>query len=139
MTKLCDIEKPLTFCMFHFQLSKTTTWCYHILLNYLNKKCCATTPPWACNCKQNKNKKLKNKTGTAVVCWLSSWLAEPGLTTTISEIGYLLSPSRDMAERSLKRRKSSKQPTNQPKKNPHTQTKQRSKTNKYKETKKMNK
>ena len=32
---------------------------------------------------------------------------------TISEIGYLLHPSRDMAERSLKRRKSSKQPTNQ--------------------------
>ena len=35
----------------------------------------------------------------------------PGLTATISEIGYLLLPSRDMAEISLKRRKSSKQPT----------------------------
>ena len=34
----------------------------------------------------------------------------PGLAATISEIGYLLLPSRDMAERSLKRRKSSKQP-----------------------------
>ena len=39
---------------------------------------------------------------------LSSWLAEqevrgliPGLAATISEIGYLLLPSRDMAERSL--------------------------------------
>ena len=36
----------------------------------------------------------------------------PGLVVTISEIGYLLLPSLDMAERSLKRRKSSKQPTN---------------------------
>ena len=34
-----------------------------------------------------------------------------GLAATISEIGYLLLPRRDMAERSLKRRKSSKQPT----------------------------
>ena len=34
----------------------------------------------------------------------------PGLAATISEIGYLLLPSRDMAEKSLKRRKSSKQP-----------------------------
>ena len=33
------------------------------------------------------------------------------LAATISEIGYLLLPSRDMAEISLKRRKSSKQPT----------------------------
>ena len=32
----------------------------------------------------------------------------PGLAATISEIGYLLLPSRDMAERSLKRRKFSK-------------------------------
>ena len=52
--------------------------------------------------------------------WLSSWLAEqevrgsiPRLATWISEIRYLPLPSRDMAERSLKRRKSSKQPTNQ--------------------------
>ena len=57
----------------------------------------------------------------AVEYWLSSLLAEqevqssiPGLAATISEIGYLLLPSRDMAERLLKRRKSSKQPTNQP-------------------------
>ena len=47
--------------------------------------------------------------GAVVVWWLSSWLADkeaPGsisaLSTTISEIGYLLLPSRDMAERSLK-------------------------------------
>ena len=52
--------------------------------------------------------------------WLSSWLAEqevrgsiPGLATRISKIGYLLLPSRDMAEIPLKQRKSSKQPTNQ--------------------------
>ena len=50
--------------------------------------------------------------------WLSSWLAEqevrgsiPGLATWISEIGYLLLPSRDMAEIPLKRRKSSIQST----------------------------
>ena len=43
----------------------------------------------------------------------------PGLTTTISEIGYLLLPSRDMAE--ILRRKSSIQPTNQS----HTQHVQR--------------
>ena len=36
-----------------------------------------------------------------------------GLAATISEISYLLLPSRDMAERSLKRRKCSKQPTSQ--------------------------
>ena len=35
------------------------------------------------------------------------------LAATISEIGYLLLPSRDIAERSLKRHKSSNQPTNQ--------------------------
>ena len=52
--------------------------------------------------------------------WLSSWLAEqevwgsiPQLATWISEIGYLLLPSSDMAEIPLKRRKSSIQPTNQ--------------------------
>ena len=52
--------------------------------------------------------------------WLSSWLVEqevrdsiPGLATWISEIGYLLLPSRDMAEIPLKRRKFSMQPTNQ--------------------------
>ena len=39
---------------------------------------------------------------------------DSGFATTISENGYLLLPSRDMAERSLKRRKSSNQPTNQP-------------------------
>ena len=54
--------------------------------------------------------------------WFSSRLAAqeargsiPGLAATISEIGYLLLPSRDMAERLLKRRKSSKQPTKQAK------------------------
>ena len=54
-----------------------------------------------------------------VVEWLSSWLAEqeargsnPGLATLISEIVYLLHPSRDMAEIPLKRRKSSIQPIN---------------------------
>ena len=37
----------------------------------------------------------------------------PGLAATISDIGFLLHPSRDMAEISLKRRKSLKQqPTN---------------------------
>ena len=55
-----------------------------------------------------------------MVKWLSSWLVEQvvwgsisGLATTISEIGYLLLPSHDMAERSLRQCKSSKQPTNQ--------------------------
>ena len=58
--------------------------------------------------------------GAAVIKWLSSWLAEqevrgsiPGLATWISEIGYLLLPSVDMAEIPLKRRNSSIQPTNQ--------------------------
>ena len=57
--------------------------------------------------------------GAAVAEWLSSWLAEqevrgsiPRLATWISEIGYLLLPSRDMVEIPLKRRKSSIQPTN---------------------------
>ena len=52
--------------------------------------------------------------GVAVAKWLSSWLAEqevrgsiPGLVATISEIGYLLLPCRDMAEIPLNRRKSS--------------------------------
>ena len=56
--------------------------------------------------------------GALVAEWLSSWLAEqdvrgsiPRLATWISEIGYLLLPSRDMAEIPLKRRKSSIQPT----------------------------
>ena len=58
--------------------------------------------------------------GAAVVEWVSTWLAEqeiwgsiPGLATWISEIGYLLLPSRDMAEIPLKGSKSSIQPTNQ--------------------------
>ena len=38
----------------------------------------------------------------------------PGVATWISEIGYLLLPSRDMAEIPLKRRKCSIKPTNQP-------------------------
>ena len=38
--------------------------------------------------------------------------SNPGLAATISEIGYLLLPSRDMAQRSLKRRKNqNNQPT----------------------------
>ena len=52
----------------------------------------------------------------------SSWPAEqevrgsiPRIATWISEIGYLPLPSRVMAEIPLKRRKSSIQPTNQPK------------------------
>ena len=56
--------------------------------------------------------------GAAVAEWLSSWLSEqevrrsiPGFATQISEIGYLLLPSRDMAEIPLKRRKST---NNQP-------------------------
>ena len=56
--------------------------------------------------------------GTVVVEWLSSWLAEqevlgliPGLIATISEIGYLLLPSHGMAERSLKRLKTTNQQT----------------------------
>ena len=61
-----------------------------------------------------------NLMGAVVAEWLSSWLAEqevrgsiPRLATWISEIGYLLLPSRDTAEIPLKRRKSSIQPTNQ--------------------------
>ena len=49
---------------------------------------------------------------------LSSWLAEqevrvpiPGLAATISKIGYLLLPGRDIVYISLKRRKPWKQPT----------------------------
>ena len=56
----------------------------------------------------------------AVVKCLSSCLAEqrdrglnPGLTATISGIGYLLLPSGDMAEIPLKQCKSSIKPTNQ--------------------------
>ena len=44
--------------------------------------------------------------GAAVVEWLSSWFAKqkvrgsiPGLATWISEIGYLLLPSRDVAQK----------------------------------------
>ena len=55
-----------------------------------------------------------------VVKWLSSWLAEkevrgsiPSLDAAISEICDLQVPSSDMVKMSLKRRKSSKQPTNQ--------------------------
>ena len=49
--------------------------------------------------------------GAAVAEWLSSWLAEQedrvrfsASPLEFSEIGYLLLPSRDMAERSLNRR-----------------------------------
>ena len=64
---------------------------------------------------------IPRKIRIPMVLWLSSWLAEqevkgsiPGLAATISEIGYLLLLCRDTAERSLKRRKSSNQPNNQP-------------------------
>ena len=57
--------------------------------------------------------------GAAVVQCSSFWLEEqeirgsiPGLATCISEIDYLLLPSRDKAEIQLERRKSSIQPTN---------------------------
>ena len=59
--------------------------------------------------------------GAVVMKWLSFWLAEkevrgsiPSPAATISKIGHLPLPSRDIAEISLKRRKSSTQPTNQP-------------------------
>ena len=58
--------------------------------------------------------------GAALAEWFSSWLAKqevrgsiPRLATWISEIGYLLLQTRDMAEIGLKPRKSSIQPTNQ--------------------------
>ena len=54
--------------------------------------------------------KCKRSTGGVVVKLLACGARGP--VATISEIGYILLPSRDMAERSLKRRKSSKQPTN---------------------------
>ena len=66
------------------------------------------------NEKFNKNGKVHNFTtmlGIAVRLIVKD-PSIPGLVATISEIGYLLLPSRDMAEKSLKRRKSSKQPTN---------------------------
>ena len=54
--------------------------------------------------------------GGVVVKLLAYGARVPGFDSpsrrTISEIGYLLLPSRDMAERSLKRWKSSKQLTN---------------------------
>ena len=56
-----------------------------------------------------------------MVYWLRFWLAQKevrgsihSLAATISKVGYLLLPSHDIAEISLKRRKSSKQQTNQP-------------------------
>ena len=56
--------------------------------------------------------------GAAVAEWLSSWFAGqevwgsiPGLATWIWMIGYILLPSRDMAEIPLKPCKSSIQPT----------------------------
>ena len=60
--------------------------------------------------------------GTAVVKWLRFWLAETevrgsihSVVATISEIGYLLLLSRDIADISLERHidLSSTQPTNQ--------------------------
>ena len=58
---------------------------------------------------------LSNQTvlmGVVVGEWLSSWIAKQrlwfsnfGLVTKISQIGYLLLPSRDMSERLLQRRK----------------------------------
>ena len=44
----------------------------------------------------------------------STGVGFPASPLEFSEIGYLLLPSRNMAERSLNRRQSSKQPTNQP-------------------------
>ena len=68
----------------------------------------------------NNNFSLNMELGAAVVEWLSSWLAEqevrssiPGLATWISEIGYLLLPGQDMAEIPLKQHWSSIQPTKQ--------------------------
>ena len=62
---------------------------------------------------------VRNCEEAVVVVWLSSWLGEQGvlglipcLSPRISDIGYLLLPSRDMVEIALKRRKSSIQPTN---------------------------
>ena len=58
----------------------------------------------------------KRSSGGVVVKLLACGARGPGFDTRsrryVSEIGYLLLPSRDMAERSLKRHKSSKQPTN---------------------------
>ena len=51
--------------------------------------------------------------GAVVACGARGPGFDPRLATRISEIGYLLLPSRDIAEIPLKRRKSSKQPTNQ--------------------------
>ena len=45
-------------------------------------------------------------------CGGSSRSSNPGLVATISEIGYILLKSPNMDENPLKRRKSSKQPTN---------------------------
>ena len=50
--------------------------------------------------------------GGVVVKFLACGARCQGLDRYDSEIGYLLLPSRDMEERSLKRRKSSKQPAN---------------------------
>ena len=55
----------------------------------------------------------KRSSGAEVVK-LFAWGARgPGFATTISEIGYLLLQSRNMAEISIKWRKFSEQPTNQ--------------------------
>ena len=71
-------------------------------------------------CKQN-TPSIPLLSRAVVVLWLSSWLAEqevqgwiPGLAAMISEIGYRLLPSRNMAKISLKHPKSSKQTNQQP-------------------------
>ena len=62
---------------------------------------------------------MKESSGGVVVKILACGAVGPGFDSRPrrydSEIGYLLLPCRDRAERSLKRRKSSKQPTNQSK------------------------
>ena len=70
-------------------------------------------------CKQRDLHLLNLSNLTWVDKWLSSWLTEQevrgsihGLATWISEIAYLLLPSRDMAEIQLNSHKSSIQPTN---------------------------
>ena len=84
-------------------------------------KCEGNTPPFLYMEWQNLNPdsySLTSVQGAVVAKWLSSLLAEqevrgsiPHLATWISEIGYLLLPSRDTAALPIKRRKSSIQPT----------------------------
>ena len=64
------------------------------------------------------SKEIRSRGGPVVnhlACRATGPGSIPGLAATSSEIGYFLLPSRDMAERLLMQRKSSKQPTNQSK------------------------